>query len=152
MSVGGSQEGKRVLDNHLGQLSASLSGTDTAHQQSCAVCVCLCWTKEVQSLCPHGTESICLPLFVLARKGYRDTETVLGGKEERFTFLLDRGTLRKFWTGDNPPHSPFTGSVPLLCRWRIEGLSCGCKCLFFCSCRLLLDVSRRLEDPWQRVL
>lgn len=76
-------------------------------------------------------QSICWLLYLVARKGYRDSVMC----QERCTFLLETGTHRKLWTGNNPHPSTLSQdlSVPPLCSWRNVGLPCGCKCLIFYS-------------------
>lgn len=104
MSVGGTQEGKHVfwtttLDDFL--LLSALTQHTSSLVQSVSACVGL---KRYKAY-------VLMELRVSAgRCSYwqgKATGTVLGGKEERCTFLLDRGTLRKFWTGDNPTPLPF---------------------------------------------
>lgn len=104
-----------VLDEQvglIGQVSASLSDIDTAHQWSYTVSIYLCWLKRHKAY---------VLMELRGSAGYysyhrgKATGTVGCDKEERCTFLLERGTFSKFLSGDNSTPLPSQDlTVPLL--------------------------------------
>lgn len=55
-------------------------------------------------------------------------------------------------SGQEPPSEPAVSASCSACACGGTRACVVCVSAVFCPCRLLLDVSRRLEDPRQRVL